>query len=153
MWRFFSIFLLFATFFLCLFLLYFVFSFFFFFQAEDGIRDPLVTGVQTCALPISAERSGGPPLGIAKRRHADRDGTHFHLLHFFTSAQKSDCSESTSVNRRVPGARRHARDLPCPPHCRSATHNADWRCRRGGTCKDACSNAPAAAPSRSARTE
>src|SRR2546426_2462976 len=30
---------------------------FFFFQAEDGIRDYKVTGVQTCALPIS-ERSG-----------------------------------------------------------------------------------------------
>src|SRR5438105_11840438 len=29
---------------------------FFFFQAEDGIRDPLVTGVQTCALPISHGR-------------------------------------------------------------------------------------------------
>src|SRR5437667_2831872 len=28
------------------------FSFFFFFQAEDGIRDRDVTGVQTCALPI-----------------------------------------------------------------------------------------------------
>src|SRR5258708_25088220 len=28
-------------------------SVFFFFQAEDGIRDDLVTGVQTCALPIS----------------------------------------------------------------------------------------------------
>src|SRR5258708_15167899 len=27
-------------------------SLFFFFQAEDGIRDDLVTGVQTCALPI-----------------------------------------------------------------------------------------------------
>src|SRR2546425_9510012 len=27
---------------------------FFFFQAEDGIRDKLVTGVQTCALPICA---------------------------------------------------------------------------------------------------
>src|SRR2546425_4543416 len=26
--------------------------YFFFFQAEDGIRDKLVTGVQTCALPI-----------------------------------------------------------------------------------------------------
>ena len=26
--------------------------YFFFFQAEDGIRDDLVTGVQTCALPI-----------------------------------------------------------------------------------------------------
>src|SRR3954463_9945622 len=30
----------------------FVFVFFFFFQAEDGIRDYRVTGVQTCALPI-----------------------------------------------------------------------------------------------------
>src|SRR2546425_3580613 len=29
-----------------------VFTFVFFFQAEDGIRDKLVTGVQTCALPI-----------------------------------------------------------------------------------------------------
>src|SRR3989441_12726654 len=28
-------------------------SIFFFFQAEDGIRDKLVTGVQTCALPIA----------------------------------------------------------------------------------------------------
>src|SRR5260370_13876235 len=28
-------------------------SYFFFFQAEDGIRDSSVTGVQTCALPIS----------------------------------------------------------------------------------------------------
>src|SRR5205809_5726107 len=31
----------------------FFFVFFFFFQAEDGIRDVAVTGVQTCALPIS----------------------------------------------------------------------------------------------------
>src|SRR5882762_10890184 len=29
-----------------------VYIFFFFFQAEDGIRDSSVTGVQTCALPI-----------------------------------------------------------------------------------------------------
>src|SRR5690349_8806079 len=36
------------------FLLYvLLFLFFFFFQAEDGIRDLYVTGVQTCALPIS----------------------------------------------------------------------------------------------------
>ena len=32
--------------------------FVFFFQAEDGIRDRLVTGVQTCALPISTRRYG-----------------------------------------------------------------------------------------------
>src|SRR2546426_3768837 len=30
-------------------------GFFFFFQAEDGIRDYKVTGVQTCALPISRD--------------------------------------------------------------------------------------------------
>src|SRR2546421_8509630 len=29
--------------------------YFFFFQAEDGIRDLIVTGVQTCALPISPD--------------------------------------------------------------------------------------------------
>src|SRR3989337_3344413 len=34
--------------------------FFFFFQAEDGIRDATVTGVQTCALPISARIWGTP---------------------------------------------------------------------------------------------
>src|SRR2546430_10940161 len=34
---------------------------FFFFQAEDGIRDLTVTGVQTCALPILL-RSGSPRL-------------------------------------------------------------------------------------------
>src|SRR5207245_8661654 len=32
---------------------YFLFLLFFFFQAEDGIRAATVTGVQTCALPIS----------------------------------------------------------------------------------------------------
>src|SRR2546425_94842 len=33
-----------------------IMCFFFFFQAEDGIRDKLVTGVQTCALPILQRR-------------------------------------------------------------------------------------------------
>src|SRR6266850_2829717 len=36
-----------------LFVFYDIIFFFFFFQAEDGIRDYKVTGVQTCALPIS----------------------------------------------------------------------------------------------------
>src|SRR5690349_24176512 len=34
-------------------------SLFFFFQAEDGIRDLYVTGVQTCALPICEDEFGG----------------------------------------------------------------------------------------------
>src|SRR2546429_3400151 len=53
---------------------------FFFFQAEDGIRDVAVTGVQTCALPIwlhrhehlcarqRAHRAGGD-LGAERRAH------------------------------------------------------------------------------------
>src|SRR5690625_6435274 len=39
---------------------------FFFFQAEDGIRDGHVTGVQTCALPICSLR----PVGRAPRARA-----------------------------------------------------------------------------------
>src|SRR5438128_3217579 len=38
--------------------------FFFFFQAEDGIRDATVTGVQTCALPISARPDAGRIAGL-----------------------------------------------------------------------------------------
>src|SRR6266536_1336442 len=47
-------------------------SLLFFFQAEDGIRDPLVTGVQTCALPISAA-TGGSAVSCpssTRKRHA-----------------------------------------------------------------------------------
>src|SRR4051794_41608307 len=46
-------------------------DFFFFFQAEDGIRDGRVTGVQTCALPISgdlAEHAGEAADGVAVLR-------------------------------------------------------------------------------------
>src|SRR5690348_17814831 len=39
----------------------FMFGFFFFFQAEDGIRDGRVTGVQTCALPIWAQNGAFSP--------------------------------------------------------------------------------------------
>src|SRR5256885_17116497 len=43
----------------------------FFFQAEDGIRDYKVTGVQTCALPISPARSVRPVRTLSGAR---RDG-------------------------------------------------------------------------------
>src|SRR2546429_6581375 len=46
-------------------------AFFFFFQAEDGIRDVAVTGVQTCALPIfSVPGSTGTPAEVASLRAA-----------------------------------------------------------------------------------
>src|SRR5690625_2598678 len=40
----------------------------FFFQAEDGIRDGHVTGVQTCALPICFHQMNGQLEGIGERR-------------------------------------------------------------------------------------
>src|SRR5438552_5306373 len=57
---------------------------FFFFQAEDGIRDDLVTGVQTCALPICQGRRrahGRPvPAGRQQRRGRERMSTPGSLL-------------------------------------------------------------------------
>src|SRR5436309_6637504 len=63
----------------CFYYIYLVIIFFFFFfQAEDGIRDFHVTGVQTCALPISLRRRNrrschrrgcrGPPRGEPRPR-------------------------------------------------------------------------------------
>src|SRR3712207_7045676 len=45
---------------------------FFFFQAEDGIRDIGVTGVQTCALPIWLGTGGRRDGGLRARRRAGR---------------------------------------------------------------------------------
>src|SRR5258708_24588367 len=60
---------------------------FFFFQAEDGIRDDLVTGVQTCALPISHS--------LLKRF---RDGT---LLERITGKPRSGGASSFPAVRHV----------------------------------------------------
>src|SRR5438132_13286804 len=65
---------------------------FFFFQAEDGIRDHCVTGVQTCALPILPPeylRKNGAALTRALRRRRD------HL------PQISDRYYARSEERRV----------------------------------------------------
>src|SRR2546426_2002966 len=50
---------------------------FFFFQAEDGIRDYKVTGVQTCALPISA--IGERTLNRSRGHHAATAAIAFHV--------------------------------------------------------------------------
>src|SRR5258708_25813005 len=45
-----------------------LYNLFFFFQAEDGIRDDLVTGVQTCALPISDDGRPRPHRALGGQR-------------------------------------------------------------------------------------
>src|SRR2546421_5389081 len=71
-------------------------SFFFFFQAEDGIRDLIVTGVQTCALPIS--RAAQPARKVRYPRHArghyGKLDVRFHCGDSFVSAKKSSKSKT-----------------------------------------------------------
>src|SRR2546422_2506663 len=60
--------------------------YFFFFKAEDGIRDVAVTGVQTCALPISNSLS--PPFaGVSMRT----------VLHQGNTAVASDFAQTIEI--------------------------------------------------------
>src|SRR5207248_6135808 len=52
----------------------------FFFQAEDGIRDRTVTGVQTCALPISASSHRALSQGAALLRARWADAAPYRLF-------------------------------------------------------------------------
>src|SRR2546422_10112079 len=84
-----------------------MFIFFFFFQAEDGIRDVAVTGVQTCALPIFA------PNAHVIRHHFTVDvEEYFQVSAFESRVRRSDwgCFESRltgSVSRLLDLLARH----------------------------------------------
>src|SRR5256885_10207594 len=58
--------------------------FYFFFQAEDGIRDYKVTGVQTCALPISPWCSG---FEVTQQNQNTKVSEHFKLKDFLPHDQ------------------------------------------------------------------
>src|SRR6266404_4691747 len=83
---------------------------FFFFQAEDGIRAKLVTGVQTCALPISARRGD---VQVAQVAHAKGEWLARAGLDAPRAAALSD---PRVVRRRGPGHQaRPARTGRRPP--------------------------------------
>src|SRR5687767_15403545 len=86
--------------------------FFFFFQAEDGIRDKLVTGVQTCALPIFGEQE---VTGEAAE-HGDRGGR--------APGQVADASTPTLWLRQATGAQ-HAHDPTVLVLLRSEEHTSE----------------------------
>src|SRR5256885_7253330 len=83
--------------------------FFFFFQAEDGIRDYKVTGVQTCALPIWAAASKAASVAVGARRRANPAGmtARYDASAVFTASDMSFCEKVTvsplprSEERRV----------------------------------------------------
>src|SRR6266576_452645 len=79
--------------------------FFFFFQAEDGIRDLYVTGVQTCALPISAVLATDDPLVRGSlARFGDAFGqafqAHDDLLGIWASAERTGKVEMNDLTKR-----------------------------------------------------
>src|SRR5690606_40525113 len=87
----------------------------FFFQAEDGIRDFHVTGVQTCALPIStrALERRGPYRALVCRR----------LARFFPAL--------TGL-WQTPGPLAFQRQVPrvTPSYAERTTHAASWKIGR-----------------------
>src|SRR2546429_2452757 len=73
-------------------------SLFFFFQAEDGIRDVAVTGVQTCALPIYVVSVLVPPL---RERKEDIPGLIEHFRRKYGSKYRGGAMQfSEDVVRR-----------------------------------------------------
>src|SRR5256885_10275067 len=73
----------------------------FFFQAEDGIRDYKVTGVQTCALPICMAPTGAVPEGLAEYRHEWMEkGFHNQTAAPFVSDPASSIHDAKNEERR-----------------------------------------------------
>src|SRR5437667_9696612 len=66
----------------------FYFVFFFFFQAEDGIRDRDVTGVQTCALPICYAARVVPRFGPDAAQDLQREGIALRAVEHRTGVQE-----------------------------------------------------------------
>src|SRR2546428_13046929 len=78
----------------------------FFFQAEDGIRDLIVTGVQTCALPICTVTSGLRASFINSHSSSGRVAPHGSLnqrknSYFSSCVLASGLLYSRSEERRV----------------------------------------------------
>src|SRR5207247_7055469 len=89
----------------------------------DGIRDPLVTGVQTCALPISAAEGGANVEGRDGRRGRRHGGGGqvARRSRGRANERRSSCRESVGSPRSPPEG--HG---PCPRMVSSAWR-ASWR--------------------------
>src|SRR2546425_3798368 len=86
--------------------------FFFFFQAEDGIRDKLVTGVQTCALPICAGPVGSP---LSLRELGEKGGY--------------PLDQHELADAEQPGERQHGLEERVRTHVRSEERRVGKECR------------------------
>src|SRR5207248_4926458 len=73
----------------------------FFFQAEDGIRDRTVTGVQTCALPISA----GAPQGSFTNHFRSKEAFAEEVLDQYFDYLKGLVKQALNDETRTPRQR------------------------------------------------
>src|SRR5437867_6600108 len=91
---------------------------FFFFQAEDGIRDRTVTGVQTCALPISWDRIARPAKSFTKQQLLPR-------MKFFADDSGS-CGAKTEDAGTCCGTGRWSSSLQCESRTHGAGSQDSW---------------------------
>src|SRR2546425_10421846 len=110
--------------------------YFFFFQAEDGIRDKLVTGVQTCALPISGRtlalgRVGGRPGGTRAAHPPRRRVLGPHETARSPGARRRRAAPAPDDRGRKPVRRRDRENAACGPD-RELLRRAWPRARRPG---------------------
>src|SRR3712207_8346830 len=91
---------------------------FFFFQAEDGIRDIGVTGVQTCALPILNARCAPAPAGtLLDRRRSMADYGHPLQFGFFLDPSTGNPDRTVEIARILDDLRSEERRVG--KECRS----------------------------------
>src|SRR3989337_4089044 len=124
--------------------------FFFFFQAEDGIRDATVTGVQTCALPIlelvqTLESRGDlrdvegiafkDKAGVVIKNEdrppiADLDSLHFPPYHFFNFGKYIRYSSPIMFKGKKAREMKSSNIMAsrgCPFNCRYCSVTKYWR--------------------------
>src|SRR2546426_3659532 len=90
---------------------------FFFFQAEDGIRDYKVTGVQTCALPIYRRRQARSEVErVGLEGDVRGRGQHGDLAHL---AQPSDLRDTRLHDVRAAGGDQRSEERRVGKECRS----------------------------------
>src|SRR5437868_13638036 len=97
---------------------------YFFFQAEDGIRDRNVTGVQTCALPIFYHPRPGVGGRCIRRRPAA-----CHALDFARRTPRHPRSEERRVGKecRSRGGTCHEKKKRRVLRAKHNTENQNWR--------------------------
>src|SRR5256886_4331672 len=114
----------------------------FFFQAEDGIRDLTVTGVQTCALPISHPHLAMGHRGIHEERETRLPGVARGLLAGGRRAtrrrrlgQERRAGQARSPGHAATGARPRDGPVRPPPAWRSEEHTSELQSQSNLVCR------------------